>query len=125
MRKRLVRCFLPKSRVGMVDPHVLYNEIAYYVAFGPHGPRTPSSKPGDNLKIFLSSMGLVGLAGVLWAGIRAIGGCSYSSRWAADELMCTCSSTSTKDDIERMGGGFQPACIGTKNESNYWCVVIF
>lgn len=40
-------------------------KAAYYVAFGPHGPRAPISKPGDNLKIFLATMGLVGSAFVL------------------------------------------------------------
>jgi len=38
---------------------------AYYVAFGPHGPRTPSSKPGDTLKVFGYTMALVGVSGIL------------------------------------------------------------
>ncbi|EDR06441.1 uncharacterized protein LACBIDRAFT_163585, partial [Laccaria bicolor S238N-H82] len=45
-------------------------KAAYYVAFGPHGPRTPTSQPGDNLKIFLSTFALVGVAGVLFYAIR-------------------------------------------------------
>ncbi|KAF8686818.1 hypothetical protein AX14_003782 [Amanita brunnescens Koide BX004] len=43
---------------------------AYYVAFGPHGPRAPTSKPGDSLKIFGYTMALVGIAGVLGYAIR-------------------------------------------------------
>lgn len=39
--------------------------IAYYVAFGPHGPRTPSSKPGDTLKVFGYTMGLLGVTGIV------------------------------------------------------------
>ncbi|KAL0946445.1 hypothetical protein HGRIS_012668 [Hohenbuehelia grisea] len=45
-------------------------KAAYYVAFGPHGPRAPISPPGTTLKIFLSTMGLVGAAGVLMLAIR-------------------------------------------------------
>jgi len=47
-------------------------KAAYYVAFGPHGPRAPISPPGQNLKVFLATMGLVGAAGLLFLGIRAI-----------------------------------------------------
>jgi len=46
-------------------------KAAYYVAFGPHGPRAPISKPGDTLKIFLATMGLVGVAYVLSTALRA------------------------------------------------------
>jgi len=47
-------------------------KAAYYVAFGPHGPRSPLSKPGDNFKIFLSTVGLVGLGGLLFLWTRSI-----------------------------------------------------
>ena len=47
--------------------------IAYYVAFGPHGPRTPSSKPGDTLKVFGYTMALVGVSGVLSLVFRHFG----------------------------------------------------
>ena len=46
---------------------------AYYVAFGPHGPRTPISQPGDNLKIFLSTIGLVGVSGLIFLFIQSRG----------------------------------------------------
>ncbi|KAF9472879.1 COX4-domain-containing protein [Pholiota conissans] len=46
-------------------------KAAYYVAFGPHGPRTPTSQPGDNLKIFLSTAALVGISTVLFYVIQA------------------------------------------------------
>ncbi|KAK7455299.1 Cytochrome c oxidase subunit 5B, mitochondrial [Stygiomarasmius scandens] len=46
-------------------------KAAYYVSFGPHGPRAPVSKPGDNFKIFLGTMALVGVTGVLFMAIRA------------------------------------------------------
>lgn len=46
-------------------------KASYYVAFGPHGPRAPISKPGDNLKIFACVAALVGVTGVISALIRA------------------------------------------------------
>lgn len=45
---------------------------AYYVAFGPYGPRAPVTPPGQPLKVFLSTMGLVGVAGLLFLGIKAM-----------------------------------------------------
>jgi len=45
-------------------------KAAYYVAFGPHGPRAPLHPPGSVLKIFLGTFGLVGLTGVLYWVIR-------------------------------------------------------
>ncbi|THU96937.1 cytochrome c oxidase subunit IV [Dendrothele bispora CBS 962.96] len=47
-------------------------KAAYYVSFGPHGPRAPVSKPGDNFKIFLATSALVGVTGVLFMAIRSI-----------------------------------------------------
>ncbi|KAF8171644.1 cytochrome c oxidase subunit IV-domain-containing protein [Pholiota molesta] len=48
-------------------------KAAYYVAFGPHGPRTPTSQPGDNLKIFLSTLALVGISGLVFLAIQSRG----------------------------------------------------
>ncbi|KAF8147565.1 cytochrome c oxidase subunit IV-domain-containing protein [Crassisporium funariophilum] len=47
-------------------------KAAYYVAFGPHGPRAPTSQPGDGLKITLATTALVGLAGLLFYGIKSM-----------------------------------------------------
>ncbi|KAE9407122.1 cytochrome c oxidase subunit IV [Gymnopus androsaceus JB14] len=47
-------------------------QFAYYVAFGPHGPRAPVSKPGDGIKIFASTAALVGVAGIIFYAIRAM-----------------------------------------------------
>jgi len=46
-------------------------KAAYYVAFGPHGPRTPVSPPGQGLKVFLYTMGLVGVAGLITLAVRS------------------------------------------------------
>ncbi|KIY62897.1 COX4, subunit IV of cytochrome c oxidase [Cylindrobasidium torrendii FP15055 ss-10] len=49
-------------------------KAAYYVSFGPHGPRAPVSKPGDNLKAFLGFAALIGVSATVFFGIRSIGG---------------------------------------------------
>ena len=43
------------------------------MAFGPHGPRTPTSQPGDGLKIFLAVTGLIGATVVLHQAVRSFG----------------------------------------------------
>ncbi|KAJ7086010.1 cytochrome c oxidase subunit IV-domain-containing protein [Mycena belliarum] len=47
-------------------------KAAYFVAFGPHGRRTPIHEKGDGFKIFGATMGLVGIAGLLFLAIRAV-----------------------------------------------------
>jgi hypothetical protein len=46
---------------------------AYYVAFGPHGPRAPVNPPGTVVKILTGITVLVGTAGLLYGGIRSLG----------------------------------------------------
>jgi len=44
--------------------------IAYYVAFGPHGPRTPINPPGTFVKVTSTVAGLVGVAFAVVAAVR-------------------------------------------------------
>ncbi|KAG5643327.1 hypothetical protein DXG03_001177 [Asterophora parasitica] len=46
-------------------------KAAYYVAFGPHGPRAPISQPGDGVKIAFWTLALVAVAGGLYATARS------------------------------------------------------
>jgi len=48
-------------------------KAAYYVAFGPHGPRTPASPPGTVYKVLLGTAAAVGVAASLFAAVRAAG----------------------------------------------------
>ncbi|KAH7103629.1 cytochrome c oxidase subunit V [Auriculariales sp. MPI-PUGE-AT-0066] len=41
-------------------------KAAYYVAFGPHGPRTPSNPPGTATKVFLGTMAMIGISSALF-----------------------------------------------------------
>ncbi|KAH9980815.1 COX4, subunit IV of cytochrome c oxidase [Lactifluus volemus] len=47
-------------------------KAAYYVAFGPHGPRAPVSPPGTTVKVVIGVSVLIGTAGLLYGGIRSI-----------------------------------------------------
>ncbi|EMD38107.1 hypothetical protein CERSUDRAFT_82331 [Gelatoporia subvermispora B] len=46
-------------------------KAAYYVAFGPHGPRAPTHQPGDTLKLLIGTLAGIGVAGVLFAWARS------------------------------------------------------
>ncbi|KAI0056430.1 cytochrome c oxidase subunit IV [Artomyces pyxidatus] len=47
-------------------------KAAYYVAFGPHGPRAPINPPGTTTKVVLGVAGLIGSAGLLYATARGL-----------------------------------------------------
>ncbi|OBZ65728.1 Cytochrome c oxidase polypeptide 5, mitochondrial [Grifola frondosa] len=46
--------------------------VAYYVAFGPHGPRTPTNPPGTVPKVLLGVGAIVGTSAVLYYSIKAV-----------------------------------------------------
>lgn len=69
-----LRYFKPSSRKSAIIPNVYFlPNTAYYVSFGPHGPREPVSKEGDGLKTVLGVVGLLGVSGLIFAGIRSMG----------------------------------------------------
>jgi cytochrome c oxidase subunit 4 len=61
----------------VVDGGLISFVLAYYVAFGPHGPRAPVNPPGTTVKIFTGVSALIGAAGLLYVGFRAIGTLSF------------------------------------------------
>ncbi|KAI8874534.1 cytochrome c oxidase subunit IV [Backusella circina FSU 941] len=48
-------------------------KAAYYIAFGPHGPREPLTKPGHTAKLLGGIAGVLGVSGALFYAIR-VGG---------------------------------------------------
>ncbi|KAG0218478.1 Cytochrome c oxidase subunit 5A [Mortierella sp. NVP41] len=48
-------------------------KAAYWVAFGPHGARTPLTGPNHGLKVFVGTTAVVAAAGGLFLWIRAKG----------------------------------------------------
>ncbi|EPQ57821.1 cytochrome c oxidase subunit IV [Gloeophyllum trabeum ATCC 11539] len=47
-------------------------KAAYYVAFGPHGPRAPVNPPGSGVKILFATLGLIGTTGLLYYALRQV-----------------------------------------------------
>jgi len=47
-------------------------KAAYYVAFGPHGPRTPVNPPGSIFKTILGTFAVIGVAGLMFYGLRTL-----------------------------------------------------
>ena len=103
---------------------------AYYVAFGPHGPRTPVSQPGDGLKIFLYTMALVGVAGLISLGVRARGMSIFSLAFLSLPAPLTArherlthsfrfSTTTTQDALPRMARSLQRARARAKFRSHH------
>ena len=96
--------------------------IAYYVAFGPHGPRAPTGQPGDGLKIFLSTVGLVGVAGAMFFGIKAIcaSSCSCLLLFKRINAFSFFSTGPTKDYDQGMAGSLKRARKGVEAQSYHW-----
>ncbi|KZT43994.1 cytochrome c oxidase subunit IV [Sistotremastrum suecicum HHB10207 ss-3] len=46
-------------------------KAAYYVAFGPHGPRAPIKPPGANTTIFFGTIGAIAVSSIIFALIRS------------------------------------------------------
>ncbi|EUC57132.1 cytochrome C oxidase, subunit IV/COX5b [Rhizoctonia solani AG-3 Rhs1AP] len=49
-------------------------KAAYFVAFGPHGPRTPTSPPGQTMKVIMGTVAVFALAGGGFGIVRSFGG---------------------------------------------------
>jgi len=46
-------------------------KAAYYISFGPHGPRKPIDEPGSGMKIFLLSSSIILATTVFFAVLRS------------------------------------------------------
>jgi cytochrome c oxidase subunit 4 len=46
--------------------------VAYYVAFGPHGPRAPVNPQGTTVKVVAGVGVLIASAGLIYGGIRSV-----------------------------------------------------
>lgn len=54
-----------------------FGRTAYFIAFGPHGPRTPLGGSGTWLKVTGSVLGAMAVAGLIVASIRSTGPFSF------------------------------------------------
>jgi len=100
---------------------------AYYVAFGPHGPRAPVNPPGTNTKVFFGVAALIAAAGVTYSAVRQFGQdaprfarlVALANRPMAGRVRRWCPA---KDNHKRMGGGRERALQGAQNQPYHWCV---
>jgi len=96
------------------------------VAFGPHGPRTPTSLPGDGRKILLAVIGLLGASAVLHQVIRSF--CTPFTLLFIVLLtlfmveLALIRSTTTKVYVQGMARGYKRACHRAETQSYHRCV---
>jgi len=99
----------------VVDGLTMCFVLAYYVAFGPHGPRAPVNPPGTTVKIITGVTALIGAAGLLYVGFRAIGTLSFFPVYNNVKFFLSLkknnrhSPTATQDDHQGVGRGQQRA----------------
>lgn len=95
---------------------------AYWVSFGPHGPREPIHPPGSGIKLLLGITGCITAAIAAFALIRL--NCKayfslnpYFLSWASLTKfpLCVRSSWASSYHDEGMARGFNRACDPTKN----------
>ena len=114
----------------------LLPSAAYYVAFGPHGPRTPVNPPGTSAKVTAGVFGLIAAAGAVFATVRALGkrslsGLLYVRVYAA--LTCACpafasylprSAAPAEDDHEGVGRCCAGARARDEHQPYLWYVLL-
>jgi len=78
------------SSLTKKNSFLLSNYIAYWVAFGPHGARTPLTGPNHGLKVFAGTAAVVAAAGGLFLWIRAKGTLFRSAmiNWRPGSFSC-------------------------------------
>lgn len=64
-------CALPLTDISLT--HSL--RTAYYVSFGPHGPRKPITSSGQGMRTFAGVAGLIGATFAIFFGLRSTGEC--------------------------------------------------
>lgn len=107
---------------GLADGRLLCAPLAYYVAFGPHGPRRPINPPGTTLKVTLGAVAGIAAAGVLFATAKSF--CELFPFPPRRVRVCSCrpSTATAQDHQQGVGRGRKRACVGTENEPHLWFV---
>ena len=95
---------------------------AYYVAFGPYGPRKPVNPPGTVYKILLGTAATIGAAGAIYIAVRSAGACSLCCPWLICLTILSNSSSSSEDDDKRVAGGYERKSHRAKDEPHLWYV---
>ena len=78
--------------------------IAYYVAFGPHGPRTPITQPGSSYKIIFGVSCALAATAVVFYGARSMGEFCLSADMVTYSQLTNTSPPTTQNHDEGMAG---------------------
>lgn len=78
MRRKLVSSLSTYTTSVDVELAFCWVFLAYYVAFGAHGPRSDYHPPGSVTKIIFATLGSCTLGGVLFGMARYFGMCFHA-----------------------------------------------
>lgn len=94
---------------------------AYYVAFGPHGPRADLHPPGSVPKLILSVVVGVFAGGALYLTSRAFGGSrQHATCFFSDRADRDLSRPASEDHDQGMAGGVERTRSRAKPRPHYW-----
>ena len=112
--------------------------VAYYVAFGPHGPRTPSTPAGETTRLVVGIVSSILIATGMYYAVRASGALFVGINVSHISLMIQSSpspflpfcittlsfnsSPSTKDHVKGVARGHERKGKGTEDEPHPRCV---
>ena len=102
---------------------------AYFVSFGPHGPRAPLHPPGSTPKLLIGIAAALAASLTVFAGIRSLCASRPQSlvqvviRDGTDVMGRMCSSGSASDDDQRVARGFDGDREGTEDGASPSIVV--
>lgn len=103
----------------IADPTSVY--AAYYIAFGPHGPRAELHPPGSIPKLILAVLVGVSAGGALYLASRAFGRFRKDATcFLSDCANRVISWPTSKNHDQGMAGGFERACSRAEPRPHYW-----
>jgi len=106
------------SGIGIIDSPLIY--AAYYVAFGPHGPRADLYPPGTVPKLILYVVAGVMAGGALTLASRLFGRSrKHSTPFLSDRANRGTSCPASTNHEQGMAGGFKRACSRVKPRPYY------
>ena len=106
------------SGISITDSALIYP--AYYVAFGPHGPRADLYPPGSVPKLILFVVAGVMAGGALTLASRLFGGSQrHSTPLLFDRADRGTSCPTSKNHEQGMAGGFERACSRVEPRPHY------
>ncbi len=90
---------------------------AYYIAFGPHGPRTPENPPGTASKIVAGTFAVLGAAALAYYGFRSLG-TAFALWWMGTSIDVKFSSSAASAPPKTLTKEWQEASNERAKEMN-------